>query len=252
MNRKRILLLVSALALIAAAFAVPSLALRVSVRQMARTPTLLDASADTLTASENFVEKLACFNDPYAASVQIGFEGEPNVIAQALRDELHTLYKLGAIPFEFYHPIYSASYEGVYIDRTCMIQPELPLVFEVYTVHLLGANAMVLLDASSGKVLRLSYITAAESLLPLEYGDEPGTKELEGWAEYYGLSLGEITYTTTGLDELRRLDHPYAKCPMAVLKESRFTDSSGASVNFSLFYEFRENMEETYSWGPYS
>ena len=250
MNWKRSLSLVPALALIAAAFAAPKLVLRASVRQMTRTPTLLDASAYTLTASENLVEKLACFNDPHMTSVQLGFEGEPDAVAQALRDELRTLYKLGAIPFEFYYPLYSASYEGVYIDRSCMIQPEQQLVFEIFAVHLLGANAMVLLDASSGRVLRLSYFMAVESLLPLEYGDGMGTKELEGWAKYYGLTLGEVTHTATGLDELQRLENPYAKYSTAVLKESRFTDGSGASVGFALSYQFREDMVEAYSWGP--
>lgn len=252
MNWKRILMLLLALVLIAASFAVPPLALHASVRQMTQTPTLLDASADSLTASDNLIEKLACFNDPYMTSVQLGFEGEPDTIAQALRDELQMLYELGAIPFEFYQPLYSASYEGVYIDRICMIQPELQLVFEVFTVHLLGTNATVLLDTTSGKVLRLSFFTAVESLLPLEYGDGLGTKELEGWAEYYSLTLGEITYTTTGLDELRRLEQPYARYPMAVLKESCFTDGSGTSVSFALSYEFHEDMMEAYSWGPYS
>lgn len=252
MSWKKILLLTLALSLIAAAFAVPPLALRASIKQMTQTPTMLNASDYTLTASDNLIEKLASFNDPYMTSVQLGLKEDPETVAQALRAELQTLYELGAISFEFYDPLYSATYEGTYIDRICMIQPELQLVFEVYTVHLLGTNAMVLLDASSGKVLRLSYYAEVESLLPLEYGDGLGTRELGGWAEYYNLTVGEITYATIGLDELRRLDHPYARYPMAVLKESHFTDGSGAEVSFALSYEFREGMVEAYSWGPYS
>ena len=252
MNWKRTLLLVLSLALIAAAFAVPPLVLQTSVKQMTQMPALLDASAYTLSPSDNLIEKLSSFNDPYMTSVQLGLKDEPDAVAQALRDELQTLYELGAISFEFYQPLYSATYEGVYIDRICMIQPELQLVFETYTVHLLGTNAMVLLDASSGKVLRLSYSAASESLLPLEYGDELGAKELEGWAEYYGLTLEETAYTTTGLDELRWLEQPYARYPTTVLKEAKFTDSNGASVSFALSYEFWEDVVETYSWGPNS
>ena len=105
------------------------------------------------------------------------------------------------------------------------------------------------MDAEAGKVLHLDYHPTESGLMHLEYGDTPGSSELDGWAAYLGLAAGDCSYSILSLDAIARLDNAAGRYRDAVLKEARLYDSSGAYVVFGLRYEFAGGFNESYSWG---
>ena len=251
MHKKTILLFALAALLILGAFAAPGLLLDASVKQAAEDVKLLDASDYAINPLENTVEKLNCAFDPSVTTVQMGLDSEPPAVGQLLTEELRKLYQLGAVSREIYDSITSLIEEGVTVERVCVIQPERQLVFEEYVLRCWAAEIEAALDVSSGKLLHLSYVAGREGILWNELKDESlEEKRLQGWADYYGLTLQEVVRSPHGFEELRSYANPFARYEGDLLYQGRMRDDSGRELLFGLFYEFGDHMVERYSWMP--
>ena len=248
MKRRTILWLTAAAVLIAAAFALPPLALKGLIARTTRAQWTLDASDQLLTAPKNMAAKLSCFTDPEVIATQPILADQPEAVLETLLGELAVLYELGALSPELYEQLLMETGSPRQVDRFYLLRSAASLAFEVYSVNLTGASHVVL-DAASGKVLCLSCAVSGYGLLDRACGEE-GDRELEGWAAYFGLSLGPRTETNVAREGLANIENPQARYSAAVLKEATLTDSEASAVQFGLIYEFWGIDTESYTWGP--
>lgn len=244
MNRRSFLWIALSLVLIAAAFLAPPLALRAAVSDSLRTPKLSDASAYTLSPAENTVEKLSAFTDSSVLTVPLEPETTAEQLAPRLRQELDSLQALHAVGQELCDRLNAGTYEEFAFERLCVVLPEGRLLFEVYRLYLPGVGADAIMDAATGRILQLSIYEPWFS--DMEHGSTTGTQELDGWAEYFGLTAQESTDAALSEDALQWQESPYAGEGFAVLKQARLTDGSGNSVLFGLKLE----TDGRCSWGP--
>ena len=249
MKKRTVLCFALAALLIVFAFVGPPIVLRAAVGSSLRTPKQLDASLYAITSDADTVGKLSALSNPSALSFHLDPEETRETITSDLQDELASLAELGAIRKELYGFVKEAANDECTIDRLCIVQPSTRLVFEVYNIQLWMANANIIMDASTGKVLQLSFHPTEAGFMNLEFGDTHGPEELDGWAAYLGLEAGNYAYSILSLDVIARLDNTTGRYRDAVLKEARLRDSSGASVVFGLRYEFTGGLNESYCWG---
>lgn len=248
MSKRGLFLIVLSAVLIVCAFLVPPLALHAAVSGSLQTPRLSDASAYTLAPAENTVEKLSAFTDRSVLTVALEPEATTEQLAPRLRQELNSLQELHAIGQELCRALNAGTYEELGIERICMVQPEGLLLFEVYRLNLPSVGAEAVMDAATGRILNLSMYDPR--FFGTEHGDTIGMRELEGWAEYFGLTAQESTAAALSPDSQQRRESPYARIIVAVLKQARLTDDSGSSVQFGLQYEYTSGMNERCIWGP--
>ncbi len=246
MKWKTVLLLSLSVFLIVGAFVVPPLLLQRSVSQLVNKPVLTDASVPSVKLAEGIVEKLASFSDPDSTSVSLGTETNDEQLTSVLHEELRSLYEAGALPQTAYDSLDASVDEGFIAERYCVIQPANHLMFEVFSVQIWGMDAQIIVDWSSLKILSINYSLFEVALLRLECDEEQASHEMQGWADYLGLTAGQFVLTERSIDEI--LSSGQYKDPV-ILKQCILTDETGASVLFGQSFTFGVDTE-TYIWHP--
>ena len=244
MKWKTPLLLSLAALLIAGAFVVPPLLLQRSVSRLVNKPILTDASVPDVKPAESIVEKLASFSDPDSTSVSLGTETNDEQLTSVLHEELRSLYEAGALLQTAYDSLVTALDEGFDAERYCVIQPAHHLMFEVFSVEIW--NAQILLDWSSLKILSINYSMPGAALLRLECDEVQARREMQGWADYLGLTAGQFVLTEMSIDEI--LSSGQYKDPV-ILKQCVLTDETGAGILFGQSLTFGVDTDN-YIWHP--
>lgn len=253
--KKTLCLLILAAAVIVCAFAAPSLALRASVERVMQSPKLTDASAYVIQSAGNTVQKLNALRDPNAVSIKLSPKEPFSASDQidpltAVLKELAALKELGAITQALYEPLCGAVSDALSVDLFCIIQPDQHLVFELYSIRFWNCDSRVILDAETGKVLTIHFCPIDRGLFVQEYGDVQGTRELDGWASYFGLKAEAPSFTTISPELFAQLENPDAPVRVGVMKCATLMDESGNCVDFGMLYDFSAPEIECYTWAP--
>ena len=247
MKWKTVLLLSLAALLIAGAFVVPPMLLQQSVSRSVNKPILTDASVPDIKPAESIVEKLASFSDPDSTSVSLGTATNDEQLTSVLHEELRSLYEAGALPQTAYDSLDASVDEGFIAERYCVIQPAKHLMFEVFSVEIwTSTNAQILLDWSSLKILSINYSMPGAALLRLECDEVQARREMQGWADYLGLTAGQFVLTERSIDEI--LSSGQYKDPV-ILKQCVLTDETGAGILFGQSLTFGVDTDN-YIWHP--
>ena len=246
MKWKTVLLLSLSVFLIVGAFVVPPLLLQGSVSRLVNKPVLTDASVPDVKPAESIVEKLASFSDPDSTSVSLGIEYHDEQLLSVLHEELKSLHEAGALLQNAYDSLDTAVDEGFDTERYCVIQPAKHLMFEVFSVQIWSMGAQILLDWSSLKILSINYSMPGVALLRLECDEEQASREIQGWADYLGLTAGQFVLTEMSIDEI--LSSGQYKDPV-ILKQCVLTDETGAGVLFGQSLTFGVDTDN-YIWHP--
>ena len=146
--------------------------------------------------------------------------------------ELETLRDLGAITISTYEDLMNIALHGMVLLCTTF-DTHRAESFRYYRIE--TGDGYVLIDEDSKKILSLGFYTPFDTYILMEADESASDMEemLRSWAEYYSLSLEEISFMNTW-----REDRPIAQCTFRDLKD-----------RFIFGFSFSE-ASGIWSWGP--
>ena len=249
MKWKTILALAAALLVLAAAFLLPGLSLRLQTWAALRTTLRQDASDVLLDpAPVDLVRKLRILTDTDAE--RIGMELEPEAreaVFETAERELQTLRDLGAVSREVSevitldHALWAVEYVLFYV-------PETNLTADFYLLHLWHDYAVIVLDRATGKILSLQYANGVAGMYLTDTAS--AADECAAWAAYFGLELSDPESTEIPYDRIRSHRNPAGTVDELWIASAAMSDAGGSTVRFGLHYEFFSYEENFLFWTP--
>ena len=252
MKLKNLLALLLCLGILAAAFLLPGLSLRLQTRAALRATRRQDA-ADTLldTAQVDLVKKLRLLDDPEATPFTIEFDPaqRESIISTAMQ-ELKLLGELGAVPKELGQlSELDSSIWG--IDYLVFFVPETNVTADFYVLRLWDDLAEIVMDRETGKLLTLRLSSSmGGGLLLFEAGPESSQTMMNAWAEYYGLTLTGTLEGELSSALLRSRRNPSGPISSAWICIGTMADAGGSQVSFGMHYDFLSYGDSSLFWGP--